>query len=772
MAACTAPDSPPELSGSKSSKSSSLHSSSQLSGPGGIFADISNFEDIGLGDDPHLPYTNACEYDRPSLKSQTSLRKPLSNNRIHAAPVMNTTRELTSRQRRNDRPSLHNQVNGALAHMALGSSNLPGIVIGRKDFGSPSALSLPLRSSERQRSRSQSPNNSTAIIPSRSSSNNLNIQPASRKPSRKESTQPHRKSIQELEDEYHDSDDELPEDASLWNVPLSPRPPQDRHSSRPESPERRNLRPLPLSHAVTAPVDSLSFRAFSKGSPGTSPSNMGRNRQKLVRSASAGPERGQISPRNPRTYSYNIAMAELSEEAKILTEALEYHASGADRNREDSLQSTGSSRPSSMESKRASGNISELPPLQKSNVMIDPLPVSKEKEKVLSRTRPSWLPPKDQKEEKKHLKEYKKMMAQARESESRKAARAVSAQCGRDNMRETLQRIWEEYVYPNWDQAISENRTRELWWRGVSPRCRGPIWERAIGNELALSEDSYHKALQRAKDMTSTLDGDAGEINKRTRKSFASIARDVTSAFPDLHLFQEGGPLRDTLIDVLEAYSMYRSDIGYLFGFHTIAALLVLQLPTPASAFIAMANALNRPLPLAFLTSDPGAIKRTYLLVSETLRYKFPLLFTHLYEVLHLSDEEIWDPMFRSLFTNGLDLERLSRVWDCWVFEGDRIIIRAAVAILGCLQMQLLGFTPDEKGRETAKLILGWGPRMLDKGTTRHSSPTPIIGNGGSQFSNAALGNYWILRSAGDEDGFMHEVRDAGKVHHEQCIQV
>lgn len=142
-------------------------------------------------------------------------------------------------------------------------------------------------------------------------------------------------------------------------------------------------------------------------------------------------------------------------------------------------------------------------------------------------------------------------------------------------MRETLQRIWEEYVYPNWDQAISENRTRELWWRGVSPRCRGVIWERAIGNELALSEDSYHKALQRAKNMTSTLDDDVGEINKRMRKSFASIARDVDNAFPDLHLFQEGGPLRETVINVLEAYSMYRSDIGYLFGFHVSRMILL-----------------------------------------------------------------------------------------------------------------------------------------------------------------------------------------------------
>lgn len=48
--------------------------------------------------------------------------------------------------------------------------------------------------------------------------------------------------------------------------------------------------------------------------------------------------------------------------------------------------------------------------------MIDPLPISKEKEKVLTRTRPSWLPPKDQKEEKRHLREYKKMMAMAREA--------------------------------------------------------------------------------------------------------------------------------------------------------------------------------------------------------------------------------------------------------------------------------------------------------------------------------------------------------------------
>lgn len=475
-------------------------------------------------------------------------------------------------------------------------------------------------------------------------------------------------------------------------------------------------------------------------------------------------------------------MSDLSEEAKNLTQALEFHADANDRKRGDSLQSGTSSLRSSDESKRDSKAAIELPPVQKSNIMIDPLPISKEKEKVLTRTRPSWLPPKDQKEEKRHLKEYKRMMEQSREAEKRKVAKAASAKCERDNTRDTLQQIWDDYVYPNWTKAIGETRTRELWWRGIPSRIRGSTWSRAIGNELALSDESFNKALKRAKDARAKSEGDSGESNKRLMEWFDMIQNDVSNAFPELNLFQEGGPLRETLVDVLEAYSMYRSDVGYARGLHvsfphhyrqvdsqandsqTIAALLVLQFPTPSSAFCAMANALNRPLPVAFMTMDRGAVGRTYSLASTTLRYKFPRLATHLYDTLRLSDEEIFGNMFQSLLTNGLDLERLSRVWDCWVFEGDSIMIRAAVAILGCLQTQLFGFTkPDDQSRLAAKNILAWGPHDVGaRPKERRSAPAaPVAGFGGGL---ASAGDYWILSSAGDEDGFMTEMREAGKV--------
>ncbi|OKL56394.1 hypothetical protein UA08_08206 [Talaromyces atroroseus] len=779
-ATLTSPSSVPDLTPSKSSKSSSFHSSSHDADINVNFADTSNFEEIGLEDDSEIqpfpepfpyPHSRSRAGSRASSKNRVISHVSSMSSLKSATPPSKPVRDLTSGQRRQVMPPSSRNIQGMSGQYPKGTLEPRMLKSGRRlTGGSASTPSLPRPLRSRSVSPSSAPvsNSAAKFSPSASSQNLSPIAPRALSSSRRGSLQPApvRKSVKELEDEYHDSDDDLPDDASLWNVPLSPRPQGERPVSRSNSLDQEtNPKPIPLSHAVSQ--DEVAPRSKSRTSSRHSPG--AKSRLQFHRSSSAGPERGQISPRNPRTYSYNLAMAELSEEAKVLTQTLEYHADDADRKREERVQNGLASERSSVESKRTSGVMTDLPPLQKSNIMIDPLPVSKEKEKVLSRTRPSWLPPKDPLEEKKHLKEYKKMMALAKEAEKKKAAKAAAEQCEKDNTRETLQRIWEDHVLPHWNEAISEPRTRELWWRGVTPRCRGAVWQRAISNELSLTTESYQKALQRAKDAKSRGDEGAGDTSRRMREWFAAISRDVSSAFPELHLFQEGGPLRDTLIDVLEAYAMYRSDVGYTYGLHTIAALLVLQLPTSASAFIVMANALNRPLPLAFLTHDRSAIARTYGLASATLRYKFPRLYSHLYETAQLNDEDIWGPMFRSLFTNGLDLEHLSRVWDCWAFEGDRIIIRAGVAILGCLQAQLLGLkATDAKSCEEIKHVIGWGPHdlgtILRDGKTRHSSPTPIMGFGGGQFANAGVGHYWILSVAGNEDSFMNEVREAGKV--------
>lgn len=403
-----APDSPPELSGSKSSKSSSFRSSSQNSGPDDILADISNFEDIGLEDryiDPrHFPQ------DKSALRSNRRLVP--TGIRSRTAPMATTTRDLTVSANRKNSPKLqgHVQVTEVSQSLALPRSRSAS----RRVISSFSSPSLHLHPSPRQRSRSPSPGTQPTALSSR---NSTPLPPRPRLPTSRSFThstaqQRHRKTVEELEDEYHDSDEELPEGATLWNVPISPRPPHERHGGRRPSPDRRSPgpRPIPLSHSTSAPPLSAP--------PTTSPPTSARLKShKLPRASSLGPPRTQPVPRSPRINSWNLVMSELSEEAKILTEALEFHADAAIQKREERLQSGKSStRSRSEDGKRASNGMIQLPPLQKSNIMIDPLPISKEKEKVLSRTRPSWLPPKDPREERKHLLEYKRMMELSREA--------------------------------------------------------------------------------------------------------------------------------------------------------------------------------------------------------------------------------------------------------------------------------------------------------------------------------------------------------------------
>lgn len=403
----TAPGSPPDLTGSKSSKSSSLHSSSQFSSPDAIPTDISHFEEIGLDDDSQLAFVDSYALDRYSFPKRPPPRSTSLGGSKHGIPMSMPSRELTTGKRPGF-PSLHGQVRGALTHRTIETLGPPKNAGTKRGFTSPSTPFLPMPSRTRYRSRSPSPSHpsampgSTASLPNGTPHLRSELSPNSLKPpsSRRGSWQPSRKSIKELEDEYHDSDEDLPDDAHLWNVPVSPRPPQERSASA--SPERKSPEGGRLTHSQSVPIPTppISFP-----------------RQRPPRTTSLGPNYARSNLRDVRAKSWTAAMSSLSDEAKTLTEALEAHAADTERQHEENIQrGVKSARPSLEKSRSSSKTLTELPPLNKGNVMIDPLPISKEKEKVLTRTRPSWLPPKDKKEEKRHLKEYQRMMVMALEA--------------------------------------------------------------------------------------------------------------------------------------------------------------------------------------------------------------------------------------------------------------------------------------------------------------------------------------------------------------------
>jgi hypothetical protein len=564
----TSPGSPPELSESKSSKASSLNSSDDNS----ALSDVGNFEEIGLDDDDSRVSVRRLKMaSNPYGSISTSDLTAASLKYLGAStPRLPYAREVLSRpgrdivsvtRNRPPFPSLKNHVNG----ITVRTANL-GLM--------PEAHAKPIRHRSLGRSsttasgqRRRSPSPSVHLDPKEPK-----LVPKPRRSSWQANQR--RKSAVELELECDEDDgDDIPEGLLLDNVPISPRPAHERTISQPTSKAPSPERPP---RSPRSPKDRV--RSIGNGTPpvaiaqGCLKSPTWKSDTAVPTLKSAGSNTAPTSPLKLRAKSWTNALAELNPEAKALTEKLEEHA--AELEHKGQRSSTGSiptlrkSADLSAAKSRHRSALAELPPLRRTNIMIDPLPISKEKEAVLSRTRPSWLPPKDPAEERRHLREYQKMMARSAEADKRReASRRVRSE-HRDKAVDGLQHLWEEDILPRWNDAIRERRTRELWWRGVAPRSRGRVWVRAIGNELGLTETSFSAALGRARDVEARVaSGNGSPEDVRQAAWFDNIRKDVDErTWKDLRIFQAGAPLHEGLVDVLQAYSMYRSDIGYLTG--------------------------------------------------------------------------------------------------------------------------------------------------------------------------------------------------------------
>lgn len=537
------PGSPPGMTASKSSKSSSFHSLN--SDDGSVLADVNHFEDIGLDDEKTTP--------RITLRPGPSpLVIPVGR---HLAGGKGAPKPRRSFQ------NLHNSVYSANPR----STNVAGLtdprLLSLNRVHSTTSLPIP------SRNRSVSPGLSLNV-------RDLNVQTKPR-PRREswQSTAGRRKSLQELEHECDEDDgDDIPDGIVLDNVPISPRPAHERPPSRAPS--------------VSPPPDSTPKERQRSIGNGTPPVAQAQGSLRSPSWKSDGGDKQPLSPIKTRANGWNLALASLNAEAKALTEKLEEHADET----EDIhfKRPSGAVRPNTWTSSRSTSNkmyekrervkssTPELPPLRRTNVMVDPLPISKEKEAVLSRTRPSWLPPKDPAEERRHLREFQKMMvASAKADERREAAKISRAVC-KDTTADQLMYIWEHSIIPRWNDAINERRARGMWWRGVPSRSRGVVWSRAIGNELGLTEATFKTALARARDLEDRVrSGRADAEDTRRAKWFDLIRRDTNEhTWTDLRIFQVAGPLNQALIDILSAYAMYRNDIGYISGCNVRAELV------------------------------------------------------------------------------------------------------------------------------------------------------------------------------------------------------
>ena len=144
-----------------------------------------------------------------------------------------------------------------------------------------------------------------------------------------------------------------------------------------------------------------------------------------------------------------------------------------------------------------------------------------------------------------------------------------------------------------------------------------------------------------------------------------------------LGFFKPGSSYYNSLQRILEAFTMYRPDIGYVQGMSYVAATLVLFMDEH-KAFITFSNMITKYPILPFYNFNEAQVKNILLLFKQVFQHNLPELCEHL-EIENIQPKQYVYEWFMTLFTRALNLSILSRVWDFYFLDGLFVLYQTAI---------------------------------------------------------------------------------------------
>ncbi|XP_072041794.1 TBC1 domain family member 12-like isoform X2 [Amphiura filiformis] len=307
---------------------------------------------------------------------------------------------------------------------------------------------------------------------------------------------------------------------------------------------------------------------------------------------------------------------------------------------------------------------------------------------LILENRPQHLPAKNPEEALKHKEEYEQMVKEAKKKEMKVyklKMKQMAEQIKFENSVQSALNVWQSELLPNWETIKSNKRTKDIWWQGIPPSVRGKVWLLAIGNELNITHELFEIFLARAKDRIKVFSepdtDDCEEVHAASREASVEVIQlDVARTFPQLCIYQKGGPYYDLLHSVLGAYACYRPDVGYVQGMSFIAAIFLLYLD-PSDAFICFANLLNKSCQLAFFRLEQPVMQSYFSTYEDYFQDNLPTLYAHFQEQELTPDLYIIEWLY-TLHSKSLPLDVSCRVWDVFFRDGEEFLFRTALGIL------------------------------------------------------------------------------------------
>lgn len=240
----------------------------------------------------------------------------------------------------------------------------------------------------------------------------------------------------------------------------------------------------------------------------------------------------------------------------------------------------------------------------------------------------------------------------------------------------------------NWNKFKDSSTLQRRVRKAIPDAVRGKAWN------LLLSVDYYMKSPANINKKVKN------NLNKKTYQEMLKmncgdweevILRDVYRTFPKHVLFKEkGGEGQIWLGNLLKAYCVYDSEVGYCQGMAFIASVLLMYMPEEEAfwAFVIMMQSSRFNFRDCFVQGFP--LLQLYLYqYDELLKLLYPDLAAHLDKLGIVSSMYAMN-WFNTLFSIGFPFEVTLRVFDCFLHKGSKMIFRVALGFMDLIRDKLL----------------------------------------------------------------------------------
>ncbi|XP_044534762.1 USP6 N-terminal-like protein [Gracilinanus agilis] len=236
----------------------------------------------------------------------------------------------------------------------------------------------------------------------------------------------------------------------------------------------------------------------------------------------------------------------------------------------------------------------------------------------------------------------------------------------------------------SWEKYKNTEKFHRRIYKGIPLQLRGEVWSLLLEIPKMKEEtsDLYNKLKHRAR-------GCSPDIRQ--------IDLDVNRTYRDHIMFRDRyGVKQQSLFHVLAAYSIYNTEVGYCQGMSQITALLLMYM-NEEDAFWALVKLLSGPkyaMHGFFVQGFPKLLR--FQEHHEKILKKFLSKLKQ-----HLDSQEIYTSFYTMKWFFQCFLDRTPftlnlRIWDIYIFEGERVLTAMSYTILKLHRKHLMKLSMEE----------------------------------------------------------------------------